>query len=72
VAISKSIHPGLAARNFTFDPTGTFVLVADRPAHLVRSYRVDAEDGSLQPLTALRVLDPAFVAIVQLPALDAA
>lgn len=71
VAISKSIHPGLAARNFTFDPTGSFVLVADRPAHLVRSYAVDAENGSLHPLATLRVLDPAFVAIVQLPPLDA-
>lgn len=66
-AIAKSIHPGLAARNFTFDPTGTFMLVADRPAHLVRSYAVDANDGSLQPLTQIRVLDPAFVAFVELP-----
>lgn len=71
VGIAKSIHPGLAARNFTFDPTGSFVLVADRPAHLVRSYAVDMEDGSLRPLTTQRVLDPAFVAIVQLPPREA-
>lgn len=67
VSISKSIHPGLAARNFTFDRTGTFVLVADRPAHLVRSYAMDAQDGSLHPLAELRVLDPAFITLVELP-----
>jgi len=71
VALAKSIHPGLAARNFSFDPSGRFMLVADRPAHLVRSYAVDAADGSLTPLAQLRVLDPAFVAFVQLPAAGA-
>lgn len=66
VSIGKSVHPGLAARSFAFDPTGSFVLVADRPANLVRSYAVDVADGGLRPLTEVPVLDPAFVAFAEL------
>lgn len=66
VSIAKSIHPGLAARNFTFDPSGSFVLVADRPANLIRSYAVNCQDGSLQPLTEVSVPNPAFVAFAEL------
>lgn len=65
VPIAKSIHPGLAARNFTFDPTGSFVLVADRPANLIRSYGVNAENGSLTPLTDISVPNPAFIVFVE-------
>ena len=68
VSIARSIHPGLAARSFTFAPSGTFVLVADRPANLVRSYSVDSKDGSLQPLTEASVPAPAFIALAELPA----
>lgn len=68
VSLAKSIHPGLAARNFTFDPTGSFVLVADRPADLIRSYVVNIQDGSLQPLTEVSVPNPAFVAFAELHA----
>jgi 6-phosphogluconolactonase len=67
VSISKSLHPGVAARSFTFDPSGAFVLLADRPANLIRSYAVNAEDGSLRPLTEAHVFDPAFIAFAQLP-----
>lgn len=66
VMLAPSIHPGLAARSFTFDPTGAFVLVADRPAHLVRSYAVCGESGSLTWLAQARVPDPAFIAFVEL------
>jgi 6-phosphogluconolactonase len=66
VPIAKSIHPGLAARNFTFDPTGSFMLVADRPANLIRSYAVNSEDGSLNPLTEVSVPNPAFVVFAEL------
>ena len=67
MSIARSIHPGLAARSFAFDPTGSFVLVADRPANVVRSYEVDSATGALTPLTEVPVLDPAFVAFAQLP-----
>jgi 6-phosphogluconolactonase len=66
VPLAKSIHPGLAARNFTFDPSGSFVLVADRPANLLRSYTVNRQDGGLTPLAEASVPNPAFVAFAQL------
>jgi 6-phosphogluconolactonase len=66
VSLAKSIHPGLAARSFTFAPDGSFVLVADRPANLIRSYAVNANDGSLQLLTEAPVPNPAFIAIAEL------
>ncbi|MFD7814593.1 lactonase family protein [Streptomyces sp. NPDC059785] len=67
VSLAPSVHPGLAARSFAFDPSGTFLLVADRPADLVRAYTVDSEVGSLTPLTEARVAQPAFVEFVVLP-----
>ncbi|SPB18189.1 3-carboxymuconate cyclase [Caballeronia novacaledonica] len=67
VSISKSIHPGLAARSFAFDPSGSFMLVADRPANLVRSYSVDRETGNLQALSDASVRDPAFIEFAELP-----
>jgi 6-phosphogluconolactonase len=66
VPLAKSLHPGLAARNFTFDPGGSLVLVADRPADLVRSYAVNRQDGSLSPLTEASVPNPAFIAFAAL------
>jgi 6-phosphogluconolactonase len=70
VPLAKSVHPGLAARSFAFDPSGSFVLVADRPANLVRSYSVNVQDGSLHALTEASVLAPAFIALAELPARD--
>ncbi|MFF3505033.1 lactonase family protein [Streptomyces sp. NPDC003247] len=67
VPLAPSVHPGLAARSFTFDPSGSFLLVADRPADLVRSYAVDAGSGALSPLTETHVPQPAFVAFAELP-----
>ncbi|WP_322047480.1 lactonase family protein [Paraburkholderia sp. J67] len=66
VPLAKSIHPGLAARNFTFAPGGAFLLLADRPANVVRAYAVDADNGSLRVLTEASVRDPAFVAFATL------
>jgi len=68
VPIAKSIHPGLAARSFTFDPTGTFMLVADRPANLVRSYAVNAKNGNLNLLAEASVPNPAFIVFAELSA----
>jgi 6-phosphogluconolactonase len=66
VPLSRSVHPGLAARSFAFDPSGSFVLLADRPANLVRSYAVEAGTGDLRPLTEVAVADPAFVVFAEL------
>jgi len=67
VPLHPSIHPGVAARSFTFDPTGAFVLVADRPANLVRSFAVDPVNGDLSPLTEIGVGAPAFIVFANLP-----
>ena len=66
VPLGRSVHPGLAARSFAFDPAGAFLLVADRPAGLVRSFAVDAEDRELRPLTTVAVAEPSFVAFAEL------
>lgn len=63
VGLATSIHPGLAARSFVLDQAGTFMLVADRPANLVRSYRVDPSTGALSAQAELSVPSPAFIAL---------
>jgi 6-phosphogluconolactonase len=66
VPLARSVHPGLAARSFAFDPSGSFLLVADRPASLVRSYAVDSGSGELRPIAEAAVPSPAFVAFAEL------
>jgi 6-phosphogluconolactonase len=66
VPLADSPHPGLAARSFSLSPDGSFLLVADRPANLVRSYAVDEATGALAPLTELAVPDPAFIVFAEL------
>ncbi|MEU6192250.1 lactonase family protein [Streptomyces sp. NPDC047061] len=67
VPVAASLHPGVAARSFAFDPSGSFMLVADRPADLVRAYGVHAADGTLSPLAEVHVPQPAFVEFAELP-----
>jgi 6-phosphogluconolactonase len=67
VRLAPSVHPGVAARSFAFDPSGSFLLVADRSADLVRAYAVDGADGALSPLAEAHVPQPAFVAFAELP-----
>lgn len=65
VGLAPSEHPGLAARSLAFSPDGSVLLVADRPAHLVRSFAVDPIDGTLTPVASASITDPAFVTIVE-------
>lgn len=65
VPLAASPHPGLAARSLALSPDGSVLLVADRPAHQVRSYAVEPEDGSLTALATTQVVDPASVLIVE-------
>ncbi|KAA9165546.1 lactonase family protein [Amycolatopsis acidicola] len=67
VPLARSLHPGVAARSFAFDPSGSFLLLADRPAGLVRSFAVDAEECRLRPLATVAVAEPSFVAFAELP-----
>jgi len=66
VTLAKSVHPGLAARSFAFDPYGQFLLAADRPANLIRCYAADAARGALTPVAEAAVSSPAFVTFAEL------
>ena len=66
VRLADSIHPGLAARSFAFDRTGGLLLVADRPANLLRGYAVNAASGDLTPVVELALPQPAFVVVAEL------
>lgn len=64
VRLADSVHPGLAARSFRFDPSGRHLLVADRPADAVINFQVDPASGSLEEISRTTVPQPAFVLVV--------
>jgi 6-phosphogluconolactonase len=66
VELSKSEDPKDATRCMTLSPDGAFLLVPDRPADVIRSYAVDAIDGSLKVLTEVPVQNPVFIQFVEL------
>ena len=56
-------------RNFTIDPTGTLMLVANQDAANVTIFRIDQNKGTLEPVgkpTPVGV-NPSFVGVVMLP-----
>ncbi len=62
IALAPSLHPGLAARSFAFDPSGRVLLVADRPADLVRCYECAPDTGALALVAQHSIPDPACIA----------
>jgi len=66
VTVSKSDDPAGATRCMTLSPDGSFLLVPDRPADVVRSYAVDPDTGGLEVLTEVPVQNPVFVLFVEL------
>jgi 6-phosphogluconolactonase len=66
VELSKSQDPKDATRCMTLSPDGAFLLVPDRPADVIRSYAVDATDGSLKAMTEVAVQNPVFIQFVEL------
>jgi 6-phosphogluconolactonase len=62
--LASSVHPGLAARSLKFDPSGRFLLVADRPANRVLTFSVDDETGQLTKVASAEVRQPAFILVV--------
>jgi 6-phosphogluconolactonase len=66
VELSKSEDPKDATRCMTLSPSGAFLLVPDRPADVIRSYAVDANNGSLKVLTEVPVQNPVFIQFVEL------
>jgi 6-phosphogluconolactonase len=66
VELSRCEDPKDATRAMTLSPSGSFLLVPDRPADIVRSYAVDPDDGSLTALAELPVENPVFIQFVEL------
>jgi len=66
VELSKSDDPKDATRAMALSPSGAFLLVPDRPADVLRSYAVDANDGSLKVLTEVPIQNPVFIQFVEL------
>jgi len=66
VSVSKSGDPAGATRCMTLSPSGVFLLVPDRPADVIRSYAVDANNGSLKVLTEVPIPNPVFILFVEL------
>jgi 6-phosphogluconolactonase len=66
VSVSKSADPAGATRCMTLSPSGAFLLVPDRPADVIRSYAVDANDGSLKAQTEVPIPNPVFILFVEL------
>jgi 6-phosphogluconolactonase len=66
VSVSKSPDPKDATRAMALSPSGAFLLVPDRPADVIRSYAVDANDGSLKVVTEVPIQNPVFILFVEL------
>jgi len=66
VSVSKSEDPAGATRSMALSPSGAFLLVPDRPADVIRSYAVDANNGSLKALTEVPIPNPVFILFVEL------
>ena len=56
-------------RNFTIDPTGTLMLVANQQAANVTIFRIDQNKGTLEPVgpPTPAGLNPSFVGVLMLP-----
>jgi 6-phosphogluconolactonase len=67
VPTARSVHPGLAARSFAFDPTGRTILFADRPADRIRLFAIDGESGQPTQVAEAEVSAPVFVAFAPTP-----
>lgn len=68
--IGKYVHPRFGIRSFQFSPSGALMLLADRPANRLRSYAVDAKNGSLQPLAEVAVSNPACIVFAEIALAD--
>jgi 6-phosphogluconolactonase len=67
VDVSKCPNdPANATRCMTLSPDGSFLMVPDRPADVLRTFAVDQETGALTELAQLPVQNPVFVQFVEL------
>lgn len=68
VAVAPTKDPGFAARTVHFDPSGRYLLVADRPADSVLVFAVDATSGAMTPAGSVTVPGAAAIAVVAVSA----
>ena len=67
VDVSKCPNdPANATRCMTLSPDGSFLMVPDRPADVLRTFAVDHETGALTELAQLPVQNPVFIQFVEL------
>ncbi len=66
VELSKSDDPKDATRCMTLSPDGSFLMVPDRPADVIRTYGVNSETGDLTALAEVPVENPVFIQFVEL------
>jgi len=67
VEVSKCpTDPANATRCMTLSPDGSFLMVPDRPADVIRTYAVDANTGNLKALTEVPVQNPVFIQFAEL------
>lgn len=67
VEVSKCPNdPANATRCMTLSLDGSFLMVPDRPADVIRTYAVDPNTGNLKALTEVPVQNPVFIQFVEL------
>jgi 6-phosphogluconolactonase len=67
VAVSPCpTDPANATRCMTLSPDGSFLAVPDRPADVLRTFKVNPETGELTDLTQLPLQNPVFVQFAEL------
>jgi len=67
VEVSKCPNdPANATRCMTLSPDGSFLMVPDRPADVIRTYAANPETGALTPLTELPVQNPVYIQFAEL------
>jgi 6-phosphogluconolactonase len=67
VSVSKCpSDPANATRCMTLSPDGSFLAVPDRPADVLRTFKVNQETGELTDLAQLPVQNPVFIAFAEL------
>ncbi|MEF2074558.1 lactonase family protein [Consotaella aegiceratis] len=63
--LAESLHPGVAARSFAFDPSGRYVFAADRPANAILTLAVEVSTGRLSRVSTTPVPRPGFILVKQ-------
>lgn len=67
VAVSKCpTDPANATRCMTLSPDGSFLIVPDRPADVLRTFKVNQETGELTDLVQVPVQNPVFIQFAEL------